>query len=116
MEESSSAAVAAPLEQEQALSHAAAATAIIEWDRRGRLVDDESFVQNNAPAVARSFYDLFDALDELGEAIAEADELDDPAIFEAMAKARDALNKATQPPASRGEANPNSPTLSKAGA
>ena len=53
-----SAAVAAPFENEQTPSPAAVAAAIIEWDRRGRLVDDESYVQNNAPTVARAYYDL----------------------------------------------------------
>lgn len=38
------------------------AAAIIEWDRRGRLVDDESYVQNNAPVIARVLWDAVAAL------------------------------------------------------
>lgn len=53
---------------------------------------DEEIVANAALAAAAP--DLVEALDALGGAIAEADELDDPAIFAGMAKARDALSKA----------------------
>jgi hypothetical protein len=60
-DEGSSAAAAAPIAPVQA-SPAAIAAAIIEWDRRGRLVDDESYVQNSAPVVARSFHELLPEL------------------------------------------------------
>jgi hypothetical protein len=44
-------------------------------------------------AAAKAYEPLRAALDALGEAIAEADELDDPPIFDAMAKAAAALNQ-----------------------
>ena len=52
------------MDSNQTKSPASIAAAIIEWDRRGRLVDDESYVQNNAPIVARAFWALREALED----------------------------------------------------
>lgn len=32
---------------------------ILEWEENGKLVDDESWVQNNAPALAHAYMELY---------------------------------------------------------
>lgn len=86
-----SAAVAAPLPPVVG-SPVAIATAIIEWDRRGRLVDDESFVQNNAATLARSFCGLFEALRNITECAEAGDDGANMDLW--VAQARDALVEA----------------------
>lgn len=57
-----------------------------------RQISDPAREKANARLMAAA-PDLQAALDALGKAISEADELDDPAIYAAMTKARAALSK-----------------------
>ena len=49
----------------------AMARRIVDWDERGRLVDDESWVQNNAPLVARALLQQREAIIEECAKVAE---------------------------------------------